>query len=142
MLLLACPRSIALHTAESSADQLVDVCPGCEATQLSERMRQCQRCEETMCEGCVNDVQLCYMCDGAYPGATSSEQGNVRERERGGYEVGACVKDFLLYVYDPEWCERFRSYCGVFGRGPLMQLFTALLTVAASARTWFGRRGE
>ena len=91
---------------------------------------------------CVNEDQLCYMCDGAYPGATLGEQGNVRERERGGHEAGACVKDFLLYVYDPEWCERFRSYCGVFGRGPLMQLFTALLTVAASVWTWFGRRGE
>ena len=95
-----------------------------------------------MCGRCVNEDQLCYMCDGAYPGATSGEQGNVRERERGGHEDGACVKDFLLYVYDPEWCERFRSHCGVFGRGPLMQLFTALLIVAASVWTWFGRRGE
>ena len=30
----------------------------------------------------------------------------------------------------------------VFGRGPLMQLFIALLTVAASVRASFGRRGE
>ena len=121
-------------------------CPGCEATQLSERMRRCRRCDETMCERCVNEAELCYMCDGAYPGATSSEQGETRERERGDptqvLAGGVSHRNFYLHAYDPEWCRRFSLYCGVFGRGPLMQLSTALLTVAASIWAWFGRRGE
>ena len=122
------------------------VCPGCGATQLSERMRRCRRCDETMCERCVNEAELCYMCDGAYPGATSSEQGEMREREHGdlaqGLASGVSHRNFYLHAYDPAWCRRFCLHCGVFGRGPLMQLFTALLTVAASIRAWFGRRGE
>ena len=64
-------------------DMMFGVCPGCGATQLSERMRRCRQCDETMCERCVNEGELCYMCDGAYPGATSSEQGETRERDGG-----------------------------------------------------------
>ncbi|MDA8582698.1 hypothetical protein N9L68_00665 [bacterium] len=55
---------------------------------------------------------------------------------------GAAHGSFYLHAYDPEWCKRFCLHCGVFGRGPLMQLFTYLLTVAASLRARFRRRGQ
>ena len=156
-LLLACPRTIAVDEATRSdigagdqeehedpqEDTLCDVCPGCVA---SGRARRCRQCDETMCECCVNEGELCYMCDGAYPGATSREHDETRESERG--EPTQVLagdgghRNFYLHAYDPEWCRRFCLHCGVFGRGPLMQLSTALLIAAASIWAWFGRRGE
>ena len=86
------------------------------------------------------------MCDGAYPGAPSDEHAISKENGHGDPIQGLVTDggnwNFYLHFHDPRWCRRFCLHCGVFGRAPLMQLFTALLTVAASTRAWFTRRGE
>ena len=95
---------------------------------LSDRMRRCRRCDESLCERCVKNAGLCYMVDGAYPGATSSEQGAPKGRERGQptqvLARGADHGSFYFHAYETEWCKRFRLHFGMYGRVPLMQLFT------------------
>ena len=101
-IMIACPRSIAREEDLQSTDILVEqehcghprgdmmfaACPGCgirtdalHVAQPSDVMRRCRRCDEALCERCVNEMWLCYMGDGAYPRA--SEQGVPKARESG-----------------------------------------------------------
>ena len=141
-LLLACPREVATDQ-EAQAGQSADRCPGCGA---GGRTHRCHQCGDMLCGGCVNQLERCYMCDGAYPGAPSEERAFHEERGLGD-PTQVLVSDggnssYHLHFRDPMWCRRFCLYCGVFRRAPLMQLFTSLLTVPASTRAWFTRRGE
>ena len=39
------------------------VCAGCGASGCS---RQCRRCNDLLCQDCINGYDICYMCAGAY----------------------------------------------------------------------------
>ena len=44
------------------------VCAGCGASGCS---RQCRRCNDLLCQDCINGYDICYMCAGATTSASS-----------------------------------------------------------------------
>ena len=70
------------------------VCPGCSS---KGRSRPCRQCGWRVCQDCVNDGLICYMCDGAYPAAEDYYHYGGAEEERRVVGAGEAWQDISLF---------------------------------------------